>query len=148
MKILSRILMTGLCVVAVCCHFFEFDPIILANGTSPEDWYMDLYFIDEVAIDADTLEIVVTYPGGCEEHEFQLIAWSYFMESYPVQANILLSHNANGDTCEAAITEELRFDLSPLKWEYQDAYQVESDTIILRLLNLNGEDFIPIEYVF
>ena len=50
-------------------------------------------------IDGDTLQLTVSYSGGCEEHEFKLVAWNYFLESNPVQAHVLLAHNANGDLC-------------------------------------------------
>jgi len=44
---------------------------------------------------------------------------------------------------------ELQFDLSPLKREFQEAYQTESGIIILQLLDLDGaEDSIPVTYEF
>ena len=93
--------------------------------------------INEIRIEGDLLQLTVSYSGGCEEHVFELIGTKNFMESEPVQVNIRLSHNANNDPCDALITEELIFNLSPLKEAWQDAYQQESGTIII---NLEGFD--------
>ena len=122
--------------------------IVLANGTDPEDWKIDPYFVEELKVDRDTLVIVVSYSGGCEEHDFSLVAWSYFWESYPVQAGVLLSHDNHADPCEAIITQELHFDLTPLKREYQHSYQEPHGTIILQILTAHGGEYIPMEYEF
>ena len=86
--------------------------------------------INDIQLKKDILIFNVSYGGGCEEHEFQLIATS-FMESYPVQVNILLSHEDNDDPCDMWVTETLIFNILPLKKSYQQLYQEESDTIIM-----------------
>lgn len=88
--------------------------------------------INKVTLDGDLLKIKVSYSGGCKEHIFTLIS-SGFMESYPVQVNLVLSHNANNDSCEAWLTEELSYDLSPLKQAYQQGYLEDSAIIIMHL---------------
>lgn len=57
------------------------------------------------------------------------------MESYPVQVNVLLSHEDNDDPCDAWITEEMAFNLSPLKKAWQEQYNKISGKI---LINLQG----------
>lgn len=89
--------------------------------------------INSVELEEDILKLSVSYGGGCKEHEFALIITNNFMESNPVQINVLLSHNANDDLCEAYLTEELLFDLTPLKETWQQTYQQESGTIIIWL---------------
>ena len=42
-----------------------------------------------------------------------------FRESDPVQLPAVLAHEANGDSCEAWITESLVFDLALVKTRYQ-----------------------------
>ena len=96
----------------------------------------DPFTINRVTLNGDLLKIKVSYSGGCKEHIFTLIS-SGFMESNPVQVNLVLSHNANNDSCEAWLTEDLSFDLSPLKQAYQQAYSEDSATIIL---NLEGSE--------
>lgn len=93
----------------------------------------DEYALNSAAITDDTLNISVSYSGGCEAHQFTLVASDTFLESFPVQLHASLAHNANGDTCEAYPTDNYRFDLTPIKTMYQEAYRQEAGTIILRL---------------
>ena len=100
----------------------------------------DEYTLNTAIIKDDTLKLNVSYSGGCKNHEFTLIASESFLESFPVQLPIFVAHNANGDTCEAYPTEDYHFDLTPIKTMYQEAYQQEAGTIILRLKDApNGE---------
>ncbi len=125
------------------------DTIILANGSSPRDFALDPYSIEEAETVQDTLQLTVSYAGGCEEHQFGLVAYSYFLDSFPVQAQVLLTHDAYGDACEALLTETLVFDLSPLKEEYQRLYPDETGgSIVLRLLDPKTAGHLSVEYVF
>jgi hypothetical protein len=81
----------------------------------------------------DSLQVTVQYGGGCQRHEFSLHASRVFMESHPVQSPIVLHHNANGDTCRALLSRDLRFDLTPLRDAWRTGYQQRHGTIILRL---------------
>lgn len=109
---------------------------IILNDSYYQNASRDEYVFDSIEINYDMLTINVSYGGGCEEHKFSLIASSSFKESDPVQIDVVLSHNANNDTCEAWITEELAFDLSLLKEAWKQLYG-ESGTIII---NLEGFD--------
>ena len=102
-------------------------------AATPEAWGTDAYIINAATIEADTLHINVSYSGGCETHQFTLVAEPRFLESFPVQMRVSLAHNANGDTCEASLTEDYSFDLTPLKEIYQKGYRTDHGTIILRL---------------
>ena len=93
-------------------------------------------------INGDTLTINVSYGGGCEIHEMTLVVSESFLESFPVQLHVSLVHNANGDTCAAWLTEDHNFDLTPIKTMYQEAYQQEAGTIILRLKDAPDEELI------
>lgn len=79
-----------------------------------------------------------------------LLHITIFLESLPVKADVLLTHNANNDLCEALILQELKFDLSPLKEEYQTSYSDETNgSIIIRLRDVNNENgYISVEYLF
>lgn len=102
-------------------------------GDAGDRFGTDAYALNSATITDDTLNISVSYSGGCEEHEFTLVASDTFLESFPVQLPVSIAHNANGDTCEAYPTENYRFDLTPIKTMYQEAYRQEAGTIILRL---------------
>lgn len=102
-------------------------------GDSGDRFGTDEYTLNSAIITDDTLNISVSYSGGCEDHQFTLVASDRFLESFPVQLPAFIAHNANGDTCEAYPTENYRFDLTPIKKMYQEAYRQEAGTIILRL---------------
>ena len=102
-------------------------------GDAGDRFGTDKYALNSATITDDILNISVSYSGGCEEHQFTLVASERFLESFPVQLRVSIAHDANGDTCEAYPTENYRFDLTPIKTMYQTAYRQEAGTIILRL---------------
>lgn len=122
-------------------------PFILANGTKPDDWKMNSYNLVSVYINGDTLFTKMLFGGGCEIHEIKLVAWNYFLESYPVKAKLLISHDSHGDACKALITQVNKFDLSLLKYEYQTAYSSSSGIILLDILLSNGQSR-TLQYTF
>ena len=107
---------------------------------TPEAWGTDEYVINAATVEDGTLRVNVSYSGGCETHAFTLVAEERFLESFPVQLRVSLAHNANGDTCEAFITEEHVFDLVPIKEVYQKAYRTDAGTIVLRLKDAPPSD--------
>ncbi len=76
----------------------------------------DPFQFQSAKIDGNCLKLVVQYGGGCEKVTFKLIDASVILESFPVQRNLRLSLEDN-DHCEALITHELQFDLTPLQVE-------------------------------
>ena len=123
------------------------DKVILSNGFDSSSAIMDSYTVNNAEFDSDTLNIEVTYGGGCKEHQFLLIAWNYFLESYPFRAGLLLSHNSDNDACKALITSKLSFDMTPLKQEYSKLYGGENGSIIL-IISLSDDKQISLEYKF
>ncbi len=102
-------------------------------GDAGDRFGTDVFALNTTTIDGDILKVSLSYSGGCETHQFTLVASDSFLESFPVQLSIYIAHNANGDTCEAYPTEDYHFDLTPIKTMYQEAYQQEAGTINLRL---------------
>ena len=105
--------------------------VVIADAA--DTWGVDEYVLNTAAITGDTLELSISYSGGCKNHEFTLVCSRGFKESDPVQLGVSLAHNANNDPCEAFPTETYHFDLTPIKTVYQTAYQQESGAIILLL---------------
>jgi len=113
---------------------------ISETGTEVEMCELDPYDsfdLDKVFIDGDSIRIDVSYSGGCEEHFFKLCWNEIFMESDPVQTNLELIHEGNKDGCEAYVSESLSFDLTPMKEEWQQAYDSDSGTMIIHLKGRN-----------
>jgi hypothetical protein len=75
---------------------------------------MDSFRLDSAYIDGDYLMMLVNYSGGCRDHEFNL--WKLPPNALdPPPVELALSHNANGDMCEAWISRWLVFSLVPIR---------------------------------
>lgn len=94
----------------------------------------DAVDVNAVSINGDTLTVSVAYSGGCADHDFAL-CWpdQSFMESEPVQAQLYVWHDGNGDACEAYPSEDVDFDLSDLRDNWRSAYQSQSGTITVHV---------------
>jgi hypothetical protein len=120
---------------------------ILVDEIEESDYRMDEFVVNSISIENDTLNLNVSYSGGCKHHVFTLFASNYFMESIPVQSAMLLSHNANDDVCEAYASEDISFVLTPLKELYISNYGDGSVTIIINLKTTSSEGQ-QLEYAF
>ena len=111
-------------------------------GGNANKFGTDRYVLNAATITGDTLTINVSYSGGCAIHRFTLVASDSFLESFPVQLRITLAHNANNDLCRAWLTGDYHFDLTSIKTLYQQGYQQETGTIILRLKDAPDKELI------
>lgn len=111
--------------------------VITPNADDPR-WPSDAVTIQGFAIKGDSLELAVSYGGGCRDHAFVLLADAAWMESYPVQVGVRLSHEANDDACDAMMSRVLRFDLAPLRAAYASSYQAANGIIRLNLRGASG----------
>ena len=118
-----------------------------AVAFGPEPQQIDEFVMEAAAIAADTLTAKVSYGGGCKDHEFVLTAGEEFLESDPVQLLLTLTHDANGDACEAWLTEDLRFDLTGIRERYRTFYKQDSGVVVLRLTGAPDGDG-ALEYRF
>lgn len=136
------------------CDCPEVDGYDCAGGTCTWDYSIgaypdcraadgDPYDIEGASIAEDRLLVTVSAGGGCEDHDWTL-CWpdGSFAESEPVQARMEIQHDDHDDPCDAIITEDLDFDLVPLKEAWMAAYGGSSGTIIVVL----GEE--RLEYSF
>jgi len=114
--------------------------IITANTNAPH-WPSDPVTIAGFTIRGDSLELAVSFGGGCRDHQFLLLSDAAWMESYPVQVGVRLAHDANGDNCKALLSRVLRFDLTPLKTAYATSYQSASG---IMKLNIRGTTASPV----
>jgi len=76
---------------------------------------LDPVTIRQIEISGDLLTITVAYRGGCADHTFTLHACRGFLESSPLQSEIMLVHDDPDDPCDAVVTDEVVFYLAPLK---------------------------------
>jgi len=101
-------------------------------GQCTEELPADPFTILEASISDDSLSLVIQYGGGCADHIFTGCFGS-FMESFPVQVNLEIGHDANNDMCMALPVAFEEFDLSELKTAYQEGYQTENGSIIIHV---------------
>jgi hypothetical protein len=106
--------------------------VITPDAAGPQ-WPADPVTIHGVDVKGDSLELTVSFGGGCRDHAFMLLADAAWAESYPVQIGVRLAHDAKGDACKALLSRVLRFDLSPLKAAYQGAYHATSGIVRLNV---------------
>ena len=81
--------------------------------------------------------VIVEYSGGCESHSFY--TWWDDAWSEEGQVRFFLTHNANGDLCEAVVRDTLELDMN----------QVFSadipDTTIIRIMNASNQADVTID---
>ena len=104
-------------------------PVLVGYASRPTDPFV----LNAAAITGHVLTLKVSYAGGCRDHAFKLLSSDTFQEPAPVQLGINLFHHASQDPCEAWLTEQLRFDLSPIGELYRTVYGVDSGVVVLRL---------------
>ena len=113
--------------------------VVVADGRDRGD---DAYVVNSAAVDGHGLTIEVSYAGGCRRHDFTLVISKTFLESDPVQLRAVLAHEANGDACEAGITESLDFDLALVRTRYQEFYGPGAGEVVLRITGVSGDDLV------
>lgn len=86
--------------------------------------------IVESSIDGDILTVTLGY-SGCSAQHFQFFAGKSFLETNPVQAEVVFKPLVE-DECEAYFTTQFHYDLLPLKAVWQSGYGNTSGEIILR----------------
>ena len=112
---------------------------------SAEEWGVDAYVLNSAVIVGDQLELSISYGGGCRDHVFTLVAATTFEGSSPVALQVSLAHDADNDPCEAFLTEEHHFDLTPIQAMYHITYQEESGVVVLHLEGVEND---PLVYSF
>ena len=112
--------------------------VLLFDDWLQESFPTDAARITAITLEKNILEIHVVYQGGCQEHSFELHAWTGFLLSNPPQGELYLSHDAHGDICTEAIEKLLWFDLTLLDKSRTDRH---ANPLILRITEPAGGSF-------
>ena len=94
----------------------------------------DPFEIRNILRDGNIIQVIVQYSGGCEPHEFEVL-WNRELDELEnghygfSMTDLVITHNANGDLCEAAITDTLAIALHDL------SNQVDWDFYGVRIIN-------------
>ncbi|MES2765279.1 MAG: META domain-containing protein [Bacteroidota bacterium] len=85
------------------------------------DFLIDPFQISNIKVlDETHIAVTVQYSGGCAEHSFALYADENIMPGNATDfVNMVITHSAHGDMCDAWLTKELVFDVAPLldRWK-------------------------------
>ncbi len=103
------------------------------------DWPSDDFRLTDVSVDRDSLMTSVEYGGGCESHEFNLIAGDRFYGEEENTVDIIISHNSHDDPCEALLRRTITFDLEPIQERYRENYSGRAGVIQLNLKTEDGQ---------
>jgi len=101
------------------------------------DWPTASFVLQHAAIQNDIISLRLSYLGGCEQHEFQLVC-TYIQETGVLEIFAQIFHEQNNDPCEQLLTETRDFDLSPIKELYYSVYNGTSDQVIINLIDTRG----------
>jgi hypothetical protein len=81
---------------------------------SPEEKNTRMNILDASIDQQKTLHLIISYSGGCKEHEFNIYTSGHYIKTLPPKMNIWLVNEQNEDACRQLITDTLAFDLSGL----------------------------------
>ncbi|MBS3944842.1 MAG: hypothetical protein KGZ42_05045 [Melioribacter sp.] len=111
--------------------------IKLIEGSNTDLIKRDPLNVNSVSLNKDEIKFNVSYSGGCKEHIIELYAFKEIQKTNPAQVTLLLSHNSNGDMCEAYLTKTVSFNLSNLKNHLKSTYNI-SDKVLLIIHDPSG----------
>lgn len=79
----------------------------------------------------------MSYNGGCKKHLFTLVAKRNFKTIENIdEIQLKLVHNSNNDNCKKIVTEELFFNLLPLKTEFpKENHDQKNNGLVLTIEN-------------
>jgi hypothetical protein len=86
--------------------------------------------VESISIEGDQLTYVAGH-GGCDVAKMWVCWNGTFLESFPVQAQLVV-HNAPAGNCDAFFTQTHTLPLEPVSDAYLDAYQ-RVDPIVVRV---------------
>lgn len=75
----------------------------------------DSFNIENAEIVGDSLIVDVSYGGGCQLHVFSLYSTGSYLKSLPLQMELTLNHQSNGDMCRAFLRNRIAFDIKQTK---------------------------------
>lgn len=114
-----------------------FDIILLINKNNLVEFKNnDEFYIEDVIVEDNILKLNVSYSGGCKKHQFLLVEKKNLQRAKNIyEAHLQLIHNSNKDTCKKIVTEELFFNLLPLKSKLQKENRVKKDISLVLIIN-------------
>jgi hypothetical protein len=112
-------------------------PPVQFTDLPADSLHYEMWSLEDVELEHHViLELEVGFSGCQPHHPFTLWASGGFMESDPVQMNLVLTHDLAED-CDAAFETDLAFSLWPLRERFLEAYG--PGVLQLNLIDFEGE---------
>ena len=94
------------------------------------------------------LTVTLSRDGGCENHDFTLVAAPRFREGQPVELPFAIVHDGNDDRCERYLTDQVTFDLAKIQELYKTTYPAGDGLVFLAFRTPDGSvcDYSGLEY--
>ena len=74
----------------------------------------DAYTITSIELKGNNLIVIVTFSGGCMDHEFKATGLTVNQQSIQPIRQIQLAHFSNNDKCKKLITQTLEIDIKQI----------------------------------
>ncbi|MFT5128824.1 MAG: hypothetical protein ACI8W8_002443 [Rhodothermales bacterium] len=115
-------------------------PVKMRQGVSLGSLKLDAYFIEQVKLQSDELQLECAYGGGCETHDLDLLATRYVFDATTAVVDLIVTHDSHNDACEAFLSSTHRFDLTPIKKAYAESAAAPAGlAITLRLFDFKAD---------
>jgi len=99
------------------------DALALLDNSAYQNGPDDPYFLRAASVEGDCLYLRFQYGGGCKEVDFQLVSAFELGETAPLTRFVRVALD-DDDNCEALITEEVTFNLKPLRVEGEEELRI------------------------
>jgi hypothetical protein len=114
-------------------------PVKMKQGIALKSLKLDAYGIMAKLV-GDELQVSCSYGGGCKDHVVELVATRYVFDAKTAEVDIIITHDAKNDPCEAMLMSKHRFDLTPIKAAYaESATAGASLPITVKLFDFKGD---------
>jgi hypothetical protein len=98
--------------------------VVIAASIGRIDQASDPISISNLRIQGNKMLIDVSYGGGCEDHQFQVIGSPMISKSLPPVRAIQLVHVANGDKCKMNVMKTLEVDISDFAYKKENGSEI------------------------
>ena len=118
------------------------NPQVMITDEPPLGFLIDPYEITDFTVTGKTASVGVRHGGGCTDHDHYLIMSPAEISNVDssLSVNLYIQHLGYGDMCEALITEQHQFDLSPIIDLYLDQYIGYQEPVRLQIYEFDGND--------
>jgi len=82
--------------------------------------------LHEATVNGSCLNVKLSFSGGCQNHKIELARIHPENQEEDEIPVLEIRHDAKGDMCEAWLTQEIQFDLTPLKEDGITQFQIKA----------------------